>query len=233
MKALIFAAGRGSRLRPLTDRIPKPLVTVGGDPLIVWHLRKLAQLDIRSVVINVSWLSHVFHPTLGDGSAFGVNITYVDEGQTPLETGGGLLNALGVLGREPFLLINGDIWTDYAFTQLPAKPRQLAHLVLVPPSPAVRGDFALTSQGRLDVEGANKYIYAGIGVYDPAILTDWQNLLDSPVTVAANGKPIFGLAPILRAHSRRGLIDGELYHGKWVDAGTADQLANLRQQLSS
>ena len=121
MKALIFAAGLGERMRPLTDHTPKPLIEAGGKPLIVWHLEKLAAMGVQDVVINTSWLADRFPVVLGDGARWGLRIQYLYEGDTPLETGGGMLNALALLGEAPFLLVNGDIWTDFDFNRLPAR----------------------------------------------------------------------------------------------------------------
>ncbi|NEL65061.1 MAG: nucleotidyltransferase family protein, partial [Xanthomonas perforans] len=150
MKALIFAAGFGERMRPLTEHTPKPLLSVGGAPLIVWHLRKLAALGVNEAVINTSWLAEQFPQLLGDGSAYGLRLTYSYEGTTPLETGGGMLHALPLLGDAPFLLINGDIWTDFDFSRLPQAPAGLAQLVLVDrPSYAARADFALDADGKV------------------------------------------------------------------------------------
>ena len=123
MKALIFAAGLGERMRPLTDHTPKPLIEAGGKPLIVWHLEKLAAMGIQEVVINTSWLADRFPVALGDGARWGLRIQYLYEGDTPLETGGGMLNALARLGQAPFLLVNGDIWTDFDFNRLPREPQ--------------------------------------------------------------------------------------------------------------
>ena len=131
MKALIFAAGLGERMRPLTNTTPKPLLPAGGKPLIVWHLEKLAALGVRDVVVNTSWLADKFPEVLGDGSTWGLRLHFSYEGATPLETGGGMWNALPVLGREPFLLVNGDVWTDFDFARLPREPKGEAHLVLV------------------------------------------------------------------------------------------------------
>jgi MurNAc alpha-1-phosphate uridylyltransferase len=131
MKALVFAAGLGERMRPLTDHTPKPLLPVAGKPLIVWHLEKLAAIGVREVVINTSWLADCFAPVLGDGSAWGLQLHYCYEGTTPLETGGGLLNALPLLGQAPFVALNGDVWCDLDLATLPREPVGLAHLVLV------------------------------------------------------------------------------------------------------
>lgn len=153
MKALIFAAGLGERMRPLTDTTPKPLLAVGGKPLIVWHLEKLAALGVREVVVNLSWLAGHFLEALGDGEAFGLRLHHLYEGPTPLETGGGMWNALRLLsadGTSPFLAINGDIWTDYDFARLPAVPAGLAHLLLVDnPAHHPQGDFNLLADGRV------------------------------------------------------------------------------------
>ena len=175
MKALIFAAGLGERMRPLTDRTPKPLLPVAGKPLIEWHLEKLAACGIGDVVINTSWLAEQFPAALGDGARWGLRIRYSHEGATPLETGGGMLHALPLLGDKPFLLVNGDIWTDFDFAALPREPDGLAHLVMVDrPPQATHGDFALDEDGLVRSEGANRLTYAGLGVYRPQLLDDWR-----------------------------------------------------------
>ncbi|MGO1893048.1 MAG: nucleotidyltransferase family protein, partial [Luteimonas sp.] len=144
MKALIFAAGLGERMRPLTDTTPKPLLAVAGKPLIAWHLERLAAAGVTDVVVNTSWLAAQFPKTLGDGSRWGLSIRYSHEGDVPLETGGGMWQALGTLGNEPFIAVNGDVWTDYDFTRLPAQPPGDAHLVLVAnPGPHSSGEFLL------------------------------------------------------------------------------------------
>lgn len=154
MKALIFAAGLGERMRPLTDSTPKPLLRVAGKPLIVWHLEKLAAMGIRDVVVNTSWLAEQFPQTLGDGGDFGVRLHYSYEGPTPLETGGGMHHALAMLRDEdgaadaPFIAVNGDIWTDYDFARLPRAPQGDAHLVLIDnPEHNAKGDFSLMPDG--------------------------------------------------------------------------------------
>lgn len=231
MKALIFAAGLGERMRPLTDATPKPLLPAGGKPLIAWHLEKLAACGIRDVVVNTSWLADQFPQTLGDGGAWGLRIAYSYEGPRPLETGGGMLNALPLLGDDaPFLLVNGDVWTDYDFARLPHEPDGLAHLVMVdPPDFAPRGDFHLSSDGRVASDGEPRLTYAGIGVYRPAILKNWREY----TTVASAGEtpPRFPLAPILRAHMASGAIIGERHAGRWTDVGTPRRLAELDAQL--
>ncbi|HVJ36326.1 MAG TPA: nucleotidyltransferase family protein [Stenotrophomonas sp.] len=232
MKALIFAAGLGERMRPLTDHTPKPLLLVGGKPLIVWHLEKLAALGVHEVVVNTSWLAGQFPAALGDGARYGVRIEYAHEGDTPLETGGGMLNALPLLGGAPFLLLNGDVWSDYDLGLLPREPTGLAHLVMVePPAQAPTGDFALDATGQLHREGASKLTYAGIGVYRPQLLDHWRDHAGAVAGVCANGKARFPLAPILRAHMDRGEVSGEHHHGRWTDVGTPQRLAELDAEL--
>jgi len=232
MKALIFAAGLGQRMRPLTDTTPKPLLRVGGKALIVWHLEKLAALGISDVVINTAWLAEQFPRTLGDGAHWGLRLHYVHEGDTPLETGGGMLNALPLLGEAPFLLVNGDVWTDYDFARLPRSPQGLAHLVLTsPPAHAPDGDFALTPDGLVQPEGSPRLTYTGIGIYRPQLLDNWHAIVPTPDWV--NGRPRFALAPILRAHMRRQTITGECHAGRWTDVGTPQRLAALDAELAS
>ena len=232
MKALVFAAGLGERMRPLTDHTPKPLIEAGGKPLIVWHLEKLAAMGVQDVVINTSWLADRFPVVLGDGARWGLRLHYLYEGDTPLETGGGMLNARERLGEAPFLLVNGDIWTDFDFARLPCEPTGLAHLVMIdPPGYATHGDFALDDTGHVRRDGAQRLTYSGIGVYRPALLDDWQRHVDDHASVAANGKPRFRLAPILRAHMDAGRICGEHHPGRWTDVGTPQRLAELDTAL--
>ena len=227
MKAMLFAAGRGERLRPLTDRTPKPLIAVRGKPLIVWHLERLAACGVREVVVNISWLSEQFAPALGDGSRWGLQLHYIDEGPFPLETGGGLLNALPVLGREPFWLVNGDLFTDYDFARLPRRPQGMAHLVMVPKAEHTPGgDFALDESGRLHPEGAGKLTYAGIGCYHPALLDGWQTVIGE-LPERDRNPPRFRLAPLLRAAMQQGAVTGELHRGGWADVGTLERLQQL------
>lgn len=235
MKALIFAAGLGERMRPLTDRTPKPLLAVAGRPLIEWHLEKLAALGIEEVVVNTSWLADRFPAALGDGARWGLRIRYSYEGSTPLETGGGMWNALPLL-REgghsdaPFLLVNGDVWTDYDFARLPRQPDGLAHLVMVDrPPQATHGDFALDDGGLVRQDGPRLLTYAGIGVYRPALFDAWRTVIRAPAMV--DGKPKFPLAPILRARMDAGAIRGEHHRGRWTDVGTPERLAALDAEL--
>lgn len=230
MKALIFAAGLGERMRPLTDTTPKPLLAVGGKPLIVWHLEKLAARGVREVVINTSWLAERFPQALGDGGEWGLRIQYSYEGATPRETGGGMLNALPLLGDAPFLLVNGDVWTDYDFARLPHEPNGLAHLLMVdPPQFAPRGDFHLGADSKVDDIGEPRLTYAGIGVYRPEILQNWRT--HTTVTSANEAVPRFPLAPILRAHMSSRAISGEHHRGQWTDVGTPQRLSELDASL--
>lgn len=231
MKALVFAAGLGERMRPLTDTTPKPLLEAGGKPLIAWHLDKLAACGITDVVVNTSWLADQFPQTLGDGAPWGLRLHYSHEGDPPLETGGGMLHALHLLGDAPFLAINGDIWTDHDFAALPREPRGDAHLVLVdnPPQNA-GGDFALRGDGQVESRGAGMLTFAGIGMYRPALLDDWRGVIGN-APGATSEPPRFKLAPLLRDAMARGAVTGEHHHGRWTDVGTPDRLRQLRAEL--
>ncbi|MBS0457204.1 MAG: nucleotidyltransferase family protein [Proteobacteria bacterium] len=243
MKALIFAAGKGERMRPLTERTPKPLLHVAGKPLIVWHLEKLAGIGVREVVINTAWLAEQFPATLGDGSRWGLRLHYSHEGAEPIETGGGMLHALPLLrdGKNPdaaFLAVNGDIWCDYDFTRLPREPTGVAHLLMVDNPPQhPRGDFTLASDGRLFphpdavAPGAGHVLtFSGIGVYRPALLDDWRSVIGDAAG-AREDPPRFKLAPLLRAAMAAGEITGERHAGAWTDVGTPQRLAELDARL--
>jgi MurNAc alpha-1-phosphate uridylyltransferase len=229
--ALIFAAGLGERMRPLTERTPKPLLIVGGKPLIVWHLEKLAAAGVRYVVINTSHLAEQFPDTLGDGSRWGLRIRYAYEGTTPLETGGGMLNALPLLGSEPFIAVNGDIWTDADFSTLPAEPAGLAHLLLVdnPPQHPL-GDFALDARGNVHDEGDVRLTFSGVGVYRQALLQGWREVIGD-VAGAEMQPPRFRLVPLLRVAMATGAISGSHYRGTWTDVGTPQRLTQLETAL--
>ena len=235
MKALIFAAGLGERMRPLTDATPKPLLRAGGKPLIAWHLERLAAIGVREVVVNTSWLAAQFPATLGDGAAFGLRIRYSDEGPVPLETGGGMLQALAALGDAPFLAVNGDIWSDFDFARLPREPAGDAHLVMVDnPAHHPQGDFVLRADGRLDADGDTRLTFSGIGLYRPRLLQGWQAVIgdapgDAPGADAT--PPRFRLAPLLRAAMRRGAATGEHHAGAWTDVGTPERLRLLDEVL--
>lgn len=233
MKALIFAAGLGERMRPLTDHTPKPLLAAGGEPLIVWHLRRLAALGVGEVVVNTSWLAAQFPQALGDGSRFGLRIRYAFEGPVPLETGGGMLHALPLLGEAPFIAVNGDIWSDFDLARLPREPLGSAHLVLVDnPGHHPGGDFRLLDDGRVrDREaGQPALTFAGIGVYRPALLDGWREVIGTAVG-ADELPPRFKLAPLLRAAMAAGKVGGEHHRGRWTDVGTPERLAQLDAQL--
>ncbi|MGE8208705.1 MAG: N-acetylmuramate alpha-1-phosphate uridylyltransferase MurU [Stenotrophomonas rhizophila] len=234
MKALIFSAGKGERMRPLTLHTPKPLLLAGGKPLIAWHLEKLAAAGVREVVVNTSWLGGQFAPALGDGARWGLRLHLIDEGPVPLETGGGILNALPLLGDAPFLVVNGDVWTDLDFSTLPQTPAGDAHLVLVDnPVQHPRGDFILHPDGRVDDDGdAARLTYAGIGVYRPAILDRWRAVIGATAGAAAQ-PPQFGLAPLLRHAMGQGRVSGQHHRGRWTDVGTPERLAQLDAQLQS
>lgn len=232
MKAIVLAAGRGQRLRPLTDACPKPLLDVGGKTLIVHHLQALARAGITHIVINTAWLAEQFPVALGDGSAFGVSITYSFEGRSGLETGGGLLNALPLLGTEPFLVVNGDIHANVDFSRLALTPGDLAQLVMVDPPDGGKGDFVLDAEDRLMPEGNGRPLtYAGIGIIHPALFTDWRAAF--PPEEIQGHPPAFRLAPLLRHAMRQGRVGGQHHRGHWTDAGTPDALERLRHVLAA
>jgi MurNAc alpha-1-phosphate uridylyltransferase len=236
MKALIFAAGLGERMRPLTDTTPKPLLTAGGKPLIAWHLEKLAAMGIRDVVVNTSWLAAQFPRVLGDGAQWGLRLHYAFEGETPLETGGGMHNALPLLVGDggidaPFIAVNGDVWTDYDFAHLPRAPAGTAHLVMVDnPSQHPHGDFSLGADGSVASEGAAKLTFAGIGVYRPSLFIDWRIVIGAAPGFDAE-PPRFKLAPLLRAAMAGGSVTGTHHRGRWTDVGTPQRLAQLDARL--
>ncbi|ADV26933.1 Nucleotidyl transferase [Pseudoxanthomonas suwonensis 11-1] len=229
MKALVFAAGLGERMRPLTLHTPKPLLVAGGKPLLAWHLEKLATLGVREVVVNTSWLANRFPEVLGDGSRWGLRLHYSYEGAEPLETGGGMLHALPLLGDGPFIAVNGDIWADYDFARLPSEPRGDAHLVLVDnPAHNPGGDFMLADDGSVHGEGPAKLTFSGLGVYRPTLLEDWRATVDGDPGTPAR----FRLAPLLRRAMAAGRITGEHHRGRWTDVGTPQRLAELDAQLA-
>ncbi|RFA31276.1 mannose-1-phosphate guanylyltransferase [Alkalilimnicola ehrlichii] len=218
MRAMILAAGRGERMRPLTDRMPKPLLPVAGRPLIVHHIEALKAAGIRDIVINTAWLGERITEALGDGAAFGVRLAYSDEGSQALETGGGIFKALPLLGDEPFIVVNGDVWTDFSFESLPEVPTGVAHLVLVDnPSHHPEGDFRLQA-GRVVEDQGERFTFSGIGVYRPQLFADCR-------------PGAFRLAPLLRAAIARGDVTGEHHGGHWIDVGTPARLAALDRML--
>lgn len=213
--ALIFAAGRGERLRPLTDATPKPLLRAGGKRLIEHHLEKLAAIGVERVVVNTSHLAEQFPAALGDGALWGLQIRYSYEGPQPLETGGGMRRALALLGEAPFLAVSADIVSDYDYSALPAEPAGLAHLVMVPnPDFHPGGDFWL-DRGRLNEDGAGvRLTFGNIGVYRPEL-----------VAGEADGR--FKLLPMYRRAMREGRLSGERYDGYWRNVGSVEQLREL------
>lgn len=230
--ALIFAAGLGERMRPLTGHTPKPLLMAGGKPLIVWHLEKLAAAGVNYVVINTSHLAEQFPDRLGDGSRWGLRIRYAYEGAAPLETGGGMLNAMALLGPEPFLAVNGDIWTDADFAALPMEPRGLAHLVMVDnPAHHPQGDFALDANGLLhDEVPLPRLTFSGLGVYRRELFRDWRAVVGQEPG-AMEKPPRFRLAPLLRHAMAQSAVAGSHHRGAWTDVGTPQRLAELDARL--
>lgn len=217
MRAMILAAGRGNRMRPLTDHRPKPLLQAGGKSLIRYQIERLAAAGIRDLVINHAHLGEQIEAALGDGSHLGVRIRYSPE-DPALETGGGIFKALPLLGPDPFLVVNGDVWTDCPLTGLALKGDDLAHLVLVDnPAHNPQGDFALID-GHVRAEGEPRYTFSGIGLYHPSLFDD--------CTPGA-----FPLAPLLRRAMRSGHVGGRHFAGRWQDIGTPERLAELDQLL--
>jgi N-acetyl-alpha-D-muramate 1-phosphate uridylyltransferase len=214
MKAMVLAAGRGERLRPLTDHTPKPLLLVRGKPLVVWHLEALARAGVREVVINLAWLGEAIRQALGDGAQFGLQIQYSEEPAGALEAGGGIFRALPLLGAAPFIVVNGDTYTDLDFSKLAITPTALAHLVLVPnPEHHPNGDFVL--QGReVSAGAAPRLTYSGIGVYRAELFAR-----------CAAGR--FPLLPVLQEAIVARRLSGERYDGRWTDVGSAQRLAAL------
>ncbi|MGA3681393.1 N-acetylmuramate alpha-1-phosphate uridylyltransferase MurU [Pseudomonas graminis] len=219
MKAMILAAGKGERLRPLTLHTPKPLVRAGGVPLIEYHLRAIKSAGFESVVINHAWLGQQIEDHLGDGHQWGLNISYSPEGE-PLETGGGIFRALPLLGDEPFLVVNGDIWVDFDFSVLMKPLKGLAHLVLVDNPPHhPGGDFALVDGQVHNDADQPRLTYSGIAVLHPQLF-------------AGCTEGAFKLAPLLRDAMAKGLVTGERFAGRWVDVGTHERLAEVEQLLA-
>ncbi len=246
MRAIVFAAGKGERMRPLTEHTPKPLLMAGGKSLIAWHLEKLAALGVRDVVINTSWLADRFAPTLGDGGHWGLRLHYVFEGNEPLETGGGMLNALPLLGDAPFFAIAGDVWTDLDFASLPREPQGLAHLVMVEnPAHHGGGDFSLGQDGSLRRQSApdrsvlsasethaagRTLTFSGIGVYRPEFLAHWPNAVGH-APGADETPPRFKLRPLFEAAIDKDALTGQIHEGRWTDVGTPERLLALDRAL--
>ncbi len=218
MRAMILAAGKGERMRPLTLHTPKPLIPVAGVPLIEYHLRALAQAGVTEVVINHAWLGDRIEAHLGDGARFELQIVYSKESQ-PLETGGGIYQALPLLGADPFILVNGDVFTDYDFAVLQKPLQGLAHLVLINnPEHHLEGDFSL-EEGRVLAPTTATLTYSGIAVLHPELFAGCQ-------------AGAFKLAPLLRQAIAQGQVSGEQFNGCWIDVGTPERLAAAQAVLA-
>ncbi len=232
MKAMILAAGKGERMRPLTNHTPKPLLKVGGKPLIQHHIEKLSSSGFKDLVINHSWLGGQIENFLGDGSDFGVSIAYSSE-KEPLETAGGIIKALPLIGEEPFLLISGDIWTDYSFNNLRrfSNMSELAHLVMVKnPSHHLEGDFLLQEDGMLSlkesilesessIRESLSCTYSGIGVLHPKLFLGL-------------GPAKMALAPVFRSAVKNAQLSAEYFDGEWSDIGTIERLEDINSRYN-
>ncbi|RDX36056.1 nucleotidyltransferase family protein [Kangiella sp. HD9-110m-PIT-SAG07] len=223
MKAMILAAGRGERMRPLTDRHPKPLLKVDGRALIEWHIGALKDAGIKDILINTSWLGDQIPEYLGDGAYWGVNLTFSHEPKA-LETAGGIRKALDFFEDEPFIVVNGDVWTDFSYEELLKQPinqpTKSAHIVLVPnPEHNSEGDFWLREDGLVVADGEQRLTFSGIGVYKPEIFKDIPE--DEP----------YPLAPKLRELMVEAEVTGELFEGRWHDIGTPERLETLNQSF--
>lgn len=220
MKAMILAAGYGKRMGALTQTTPKPLLKVGGKPLIFYHLSALAKAGVGEVVINTGWLGEQLEHTIGTGGQFGLTVHYSRE-QTPLETAGGIRKALSYLGESPFWVVNGDVWTDFDFSTLALPSQCLAHLVLVDnPEHHPKGDFLLQSGKVKDGGDADALTFSGIGCYHPALFQQYGVYEDK-------------LGAVLRHAMQDNRVSGEHYAGQWWDIGTPERLTALDQQLSA
>ena len=206
-------------MRPLTDHQPKPLLEAGGKPLIEWHLEALAVAGVTNVVINLSWLGDMIVGVLGDGSRWGLEIRYSEEGDPALETGGGIFQALPLLGDAPFLVINGDVWLDLDFASLPPVGDKMAHLIMVDnPEHNRSGDFCLFGNQLSENGAGQRLTYSGVGIYSPELFSD-----------CLPGR--FPLAPLLCDAMTRDLVSGQKFAGKWLDVGTVERLDLLRDRL--
>ena len=220
MRAMILAAGRGERLKPLTDQLPKPMLEAGGKPLLQWHLENLCRAGFREVVINLAYLGEKIQAFAGNGKRWGINIHYSQEPDGGLETGGGILKALPLLGKTPFLVINGDIWSDYPLHKLRNHHCSGAHLVMVKNPPHhPDGDFSISNG--LVYDGDNTALtFSGIGIYHPVLFSKQES-------------SYFRLAPLLRQAMQTKTVSGEKYNGRWFDIGSEERLNLLRKILDS
>lgn len=220
MYAMILAAGKGERMLPLSLATPKPLLEAGGKPLLQYHLEALARASVSGVVINTGRLGHLIESRFGNGAGLGLTIEYSHEGDEPLGTGGGIVQALPLLGNAPFILVNGDVWTDFDFSTLTDQPSGLAHLVMVDnPDHHPEGDFVLNGRQVL-MAGGQRYTYSGIGVYRPAMFTESR-------------EPLFSFVPLLKTAIGLGQVSGVYHPGHWFDIGTPQRLAALDKMLQS
>ncbi|HHZ69119.1 MAG TPA: nucleotidyltransferase family protein [Methylococcaceae bacterium] len=218
MKAMILAAGRGERLRPLTDKQPKPLLPIAGKPLIEYTIERLVSAGFQDLVINIAYLGTQIKDTLGNGHRFNAKISYSDEGSNPLETAGGIIHALPLLGNKPFIVINGDIATDFNFSTLKEKTIDLAHLILVPnPKHHPQGDFGI-KDNLITENNSTRYTFSGIGLYHPKLFNH------QPPGKSA-------LKPLLQAGIQEKGISGELNHDFWLDIGTIERLNNFEKHV--
>ena len=219
MKAMILAAGRGERMRPLTDTTPKPLLQVCGKPIIQYTIEQLVNAGFNEIVINIAHLGQQIKNTLGSGKQFGASITYSDEGDTALETAGGIANALNILGEAPFLIVNGDIANDYDFSQLHNKTIKQAHLVLIAnPKHHEEGDFHLLNNGIITEKGLPKLTYSGIGLFHPELFRNLKAGVNK-------------LGPLLRKTLSNNSVSGEQFNGFWMDIGTPERLKEMESYL--
>lgn len=213
-KIMILAAGRGERLKPLTNKKPKALIEVRGKPLITHHIEKCAACGYSDIVINLAYLGNQIQDYLGDGSQYGVNISYSPECEGGLETGGGIVNALPLLGDDPFITINADVYTDYDLNALPELNGKLAHLVLVEnPNHNLKGDFGLNKEN-LIITQLPSHTFAGIAKYHPDVFKGKQAVKQSVV-------------PMIKHNAKKELVSGEIYSGMWYDIGTPERLAQV------
>lgn len=216
---MILAAGRGERMRPLTDHTPKPLLPVAGRPLIEYHIENLVKAGFRRLVINHAHLGEQIEAALGNGERWGVEIAYSPEPPGALETGGGIFRALPLLGDGPFLVVNGDVWSDYDLFRAACPVQSDAHLIMVDnPEHHPKGDFCLAESGLLSQEGEGRLTYSGIGIFRPGLFAGCQ-------------PGVFALAPLLIAAMAQGRVSGEHHQGRWVDVGTPQRLQALEDLL--
>lgn len=226
MKAMILCAGRGERMRPLTDTIPKPLLPIAGKPLVQYHIEKLVQAGVSQIVINHAWLGEQIEKALGNGSQWGATISYSAEGKA-LEAAGGIIKALPLLGEQPFIVINGDVWSDYPFENLLRMTPVKAHLVLVAnPEHNPCGDFSLAQDGLVSDQGDKKFTFSGVSVMNPVL---FSQLICEQDTGQTSG--VIPMAPLLRKVMAEQQVTGELYQGEWIDVGTPERLKMLDERV--